>query len=155
MKIKDVGSDRTVINQGVSHIRSEFLMNSLCVLDGDCKERNVRRWIRSDRGERDEINPEYLFLPGDNLAPEKWVVAQLQQQEYRNAFAAQFNCTIQEAVDHIQALTVGQDHHDIGHILNQRTNIDNTDCIQRTARAIATLHPQLDPLREKVASLLN
>lgn len=155
VKIQDVGSDSTVINQGVSHIRSGFLMNSLCVLDGDCTDSKVKRWIRSARGERKEIKPDYLFLPGDNLAPEKWVVAQLQQQDYRNAFAEQFNCTIQEAEDHIQALTVGLDHHDIGHILHQRTNLNETDCIQRTARAIALLHPQLDPLRKKVASWLD
>jgi len=154
VEIQDVGSDSNVISQGVSHIRSGFSMKSLCVLDGDCSDAKVNGWINSARGERREINPEYLILPGDDLAPERWVVSQLQQQDYRNSFADQFGCTIQEATNHIQALAVEQEHHNIGYTLYQRTGRTETECICLVTRSIATIHPQLEPLREKIELML-
>ena len=154
VKIQDVGCNSRVIEQGVAHIRSGFEMRSLCVLDGDCTDNDVSSWIRSARGERNHIEPEYLILPGD-VPPEKWVVEQLQEPEYTNTFVTQFNCTYAEAVDHIQALSVQIEHHKLGYILHQRTNIEASDCEKRVARAISSLHPELDPLRELILLLLD
>ena len=154
VKIQDVGSDSKVISQGVSHLRSGFAMKSLCVLDGDCSNQNVNGWINSARGKCTDINPDYLILPGDNLAPERWVVSQLQQQDYRNSFADQFGCTIREATNHIQALSVDLEHHDIGYTLHQRTGRAETECVSLTNRSIATIHPQLEPLREKIELMI-
>lgn len=154
IKVQDIGSDATVIRQGVSHIRSGFPMRSLCVLDGDCEDTDVERWIRSECGDRRDITPEFVVLPGDGLPPEKWVVEQLRHLAYQTTFAACFGCSVPEARAHAEALQVGLEHHDLGYVLHRRTNLDDNDCIQRTMRAVAPRHPQLDLLREKVERLL-
>jgi hypothetical protein len=154
VKVQDIGSDATVIRQGVSHIRSGFPMRSLCVLDGDSDEADVMRWIRSECGDRCDITPEFVVLPGDGLPPEKWVVEQLRHQAYQTTFASCFGCSMPEARAHTEALQVELEHHGLGYVLHRRTNLDNSDCVQRTMRAVAPRHPQLDPLREKVENLL-
>jgi predicted ATPase len=154
VKVQDIGSGATVIRQGVSHLRSGFPMRAFCVLDGDCAEANVRQWINSEAGNRAEITPEVMTLPGGGLPPERWLVQQLLHPAYRASFAQCFGCTEPEAHAHIEALQVEIEHHDIGYVLHRRTNIGSIDCIQRTVKAIAPRHPQLDALREKVQQLL-
>lgn len=155
VKIQAAGSDANVIKQGISHIRSGFEMTSLCVLDGDCSIQTVEKWIKSERENRDDIEPEYLLLPGDNLAPEKWLIAQFNHRVYQLEFAKQFTCSSTDALSHIEAINIDLDHHNIGFILHQRTNIDEKDCICRVIRAVASRHPQLDELRDKVKNLLD
>jgi len=152
--IQDVGSDATVIRQGVSHLRSGFVMKSLCVLDGDCSAGQIDAWNSEERGDRNNLSVDYIILPGDHMPPERWALSQLSHNAYRNAFAGVFACSIPEADAHIQALGVDLNHHDMGFTLHQRTGLDPTDCIRRTMRAFALPHPQLEALRVKVSSLL-
>ena len=155
VKVQDIGSDATVIRQGVSHLRSGFPMRILCILDGDCNEGVVAQWIISETGgNRNEAVPEFIILPGDGLPPEKWIVQQLLHPSYRASFAQCFGCTEPEARTHIETMQTELEHHDIGHVLHRRTNLDPADCIQRAVRAVAPMHPQLDVLREKVEQLL-
>lgn len=154
LKIVPVGSDAKVVRQGVSHIRSDFDMRCLCVLDGDVNERNINRWINSERGERDDIDPDCLILPGDSLPPERWVVAQLFHQIYAENFSESFNCNIDVAEAHIEAMNVAADHHSIGFVLAQRVNLDEEQCLSRTMDAVAPSHPLLDEVRVRVEELL-
>ena len=154
VRICDIGSNQTVIRQGVSHLRSGYEMKALCVLDGDCTNAEVEGWIVSEQADRD-VTPEFLILPGDNLPPEKWVLEQLRVADYQREFANQLSCSVPEARTHLEALCVEIDHHNINHTLHQRTNLDEKDCLHRTMRAVAPRHPQLDELREKVSVLLN
>lgn len=154
VKVQDIGSDATVIRQGVSHLRSGFPMRSLCILDGDRSENDAQQWIRSEVGRRDDITPDFLILPGEGLPPERWIVQQLLHPAYRASFAQCFGCTEPEARAHIEALQIELEHHDIGYVLHRRTNIEPKDCILRTVRSVALRHPQLDTLREKVQQLL-
>ena len=154
--IKYVGSDVNVIRQGIAHLRTGFEMRSLCVLDGDCSEQKIRKWINSEtETPKNDLEPEFLLLPGDNLVPERWIVAQYDHTDYQREFAKQFACSLPDARTHIEAIKVSLDHHDTGHILHQRTNLDKNDCIRRLIRAVAPIHPQLDELREKVMIMLD
>lgn len=155
VKVQAVGSDATVIRQGISHIRSGFEMQSLCVLDGDATHPDIKGWITSERGHLHDITPRYILLPGDNFPPERWVAEQLRIIEYRRAFANQFSCSLADAQRYAEALHVDLDHHDLGYVLNRLTNLGKSDCLRRTMRAVAPRHPQLDELREVVREMLS
>ncbi len=155
VEIQPVGSNNTVIKQGVSHHRSGFCMNYICVLDGDCTDGEIREWIRSERAERSDISPPYLILPGNGLPPEKWVISQLKIETYQTNFAWEFGCSMADVQAHMQALEVELNHHDLGYTLHQRTNIDPIDCVRRTMASVALSHPALDELRQNVADMLD
>lgn len=155
VKIQPIGSKTTIMHQGVSHIRAGFDMRALCVFDGDCNEGDISEWKTAARGERVEIEPDYLLLPGDHLPPEKWVVSQLHLDPYQENFARELGCSVAVTAAHLVAMNVELEHHDIPYILHQRTNFNTGDCIRRMIKALALQHPQLDELREKIRTLLN
>lgn len=155
VEILDVGNNKTVIQQCVAHARASFRMRSLGVLDGDCKKPDIQQWINSARGNNDDIDPDYILLPGDGLPPEKWVLEQLKHEDYEQEFARHFRCKVSEASGYVQDMRVQPRHHNIWHTLSQRTGIDQIDCIRRTMRSFALRHPQLDNLRTKVSQLLD
>ena len=155
LNIVPVGSDATVIRQGVSHIRSGFDMRCICVLDGDVKKVQVEKWIKSELGERDDISLNYLILPGDDLPPEKWIIKQLLHSAYVEKFLARFQCSEDNAVAHIQAMNVEADHHSIGYILGQRVNLPEKACLSKIMEAVAPYHPQLDHVKNTLQELID
>jgi len=154
VRIQIVGSNTATMHQGVSHIRASFDMQSLCVFDGDCTRGNIEGWRDAERGDRTDIQPEYILLPGGGLPPEKWIVSQLRHSPYKENFTKQFGCSMTDADDHLEALDVLLEHHNIPYTLHQRTGLGNTDCMRRMIRSLALQHPQLDELREKVKALI-
>jgi energy-coupling factor transporter ATP-binding protein EcfA2 len=154
ISIRVIGSNTFIAHQGVSHLRSGFNMKALCVFDGDCGEQTIKGWITDEGGTTPSTIPEYLLLPGDKLPPEKWAVLQLSHSPYKENFARELSCPIATAQEHIQALGVILEHHDIPFTLSQRTGLDIPDCTKRIMRAFALQHPQLNELRVKVKSLL-
>ena len=147
--VREVGDSTTVIRQGVSHLRSEYEMKALCVLDGDCSETAIESQLTKEAGTDGIHRPEWLLLPG-NLPPEKWLTKQLRLPDYRNSFAEQFTCSIGQADELIEAIHAELDHHNLGHRLQQMTGVDSQDCIRRAVRSVAPLHPQLDDLRDTI-----
>ena len=151
--VREIGDWATVIRQGVSHLRSGYEMRALCVLDGDCSVTELKNRIAIESGSHDEHRPEWLVLPGE-LAPEKWIAEQLIVPDYRNRFAVQFDCSIARSNELIEAVHAELDHHNLGHRLQQMTGMDSQDCIRRTMRSVAPVHPQLDALREMIRQSL-
>ena len=147
--VREIGSNVAVIRQGVSHMRSGYEMKALCVLDGDCSDSNVRRLVAAEGGNSDELQLVWTILPG-GLSPEKWVTAQLDLPDYRARFAEQFNCSAAQAVTLIEKIAAEHDHHNLGYLLHQQTGFDQQDCVRRTMRAVAPVHPELDQLRDKI-----
>jgi len=154
LKILDVGSDATVIRQGVSHRRGDFPGGCLCVPDGDATEAQVNGWVQSETNGNQDISPSIESLPGDALPPERWVLEQLAHEDYRNAFAGHLGCDRAEARAHVDAMRVDLDHHDMAHTLSMRTGIGREDCLRRIMKSVASMHPGLDALRECIAELL-
>ncbi len=154
IRILDVGSDATVIRQGVSHRRGGFPGECLCVLDGDATQAQIRRWIRSETNGDQNISPPVESLPGENRPPENWVLDQLGLEDYRNAFANELGCDRAAARGHIEAMSVDPDHHDIAHTLSMRTGLDRENCLRRIVRSVASAHPGLGALRQRIAGLL-
>lgn len=151
--VRDVGSNVTLARQAIAHMRLNPGYPALSLFDGDCSESDINGWIRDERAER-PLNPEWLILPADGLAPELWMLRELASPVYRDALAAALNCTPGEADSHIQAMVVQRDHHDCGFTLAQRTGLSADDARRRIVRAIARNHPGLQPMRNKVRELL-
>ncbi len=155
VKIQTVGSNEAVMHQGVSHVRAGYEMQALCVFDGDCNEGDLTSWKTAERGYKTEIEPQYMLLPGGDLPPEKWVVSQLHHDHYKENFAEELACSIHDTNAHITAMDVELDHHKIPYTLYQRTGLSTNECKRRIIRALASQHPQLDELRERVKGLLD
>ena len=155
LRVVDVGSDATVIRQGVSHLRGDFPGGCLCVPDGDTTQVQIDGWIQSETNGNADIAPVVEALPGDNLPPERWALEQLALEDYRNEFADQLGCDRAEATNHADAMRVDIDHHDIAHTLGRRTGLNANDCLRRIMRSVAPRHPALDAVRLRVADLLN
>jgi hypothetical protein len=130
-------------------------MRALCVLDGDQTTGTIENWIRSERADRNDLNPHFLILPGAGQPPEIWVLEQLRIPAYENALARELGCNDLEARAHIESMRVEPNHHGIAHRLSMRTGFDQVDCLRRIMRAVATRHPQLDELREAVRTALD
>jgi len=154
LRIVEIGSNATVIRQAVCHLRGGFPGRCLCVLDGDCTDREIQGWIASERGHDAGINPLYEILPGNNLPPERWVLDQLNLEAYRNQFAEQLGCARDLAAEHINAMNVDLNHHSIGHTLSNRTGFDETESVRRILRSVARNHPGLVALRTRIGELL-
>jgi predicted ATPase len=154
LRIIDVGSNATVVKQAVCHLRAQFPGNCLCVLDGDCSQRDVEGWIASERAVNEHIDPLFEILPGNDLPPERWVLEQLAHEDYRNQFAEQLGCRRDQAREHVTAMGVELDHHDISHTLENRTGFDKTECTRRIMRSVARNHPALDVLKARISRLL-
>lgn len=154
VKIATVGSAQAVVEQGVAHLRADHSMRSLCILDGDCTEDEIEGWLRA-AGEGDlSGSVDYLRLPGEGLAPEMWILRQLERSEYLRRFAAEFDCSIGDAEEHVESAMVELDHHDVPYVLSERTNLDRESCLRRLVRAVALDHPQMRVLRNDVEEFL-
>lgn len=155
VRILDVGSDVTVVRQGVCHLRGDFPGACLCVLDGDTTQADVGRWLASEANDDAAISPPVLALPGNNLPPERWVLDQLDLEDYRLEFSRQLGCDRAEARAHVEAMRVDLDHHDIAYTLHQRTGLQLQECVRRVMRSVAKRHPALDDLRRQVGDHLH
>lgn len=155
LTIVDVGSDATVIRQGVSHCRGHFPGECLCVPDGDVREADINGWIQSETNGNGNISPAVEVLPGDNQPPERWVLDQLNIEDYRNVFADQLGCDRGEAQGHIEAMRVDLNHHNVAFTLSRRTGLDEAECVRRIMKSVAPMHPGLNALRERIERLLN
>lgn len=153
-KIVDVGSDVTVIRQGVSHCRGEFPGECLCVPDGDTTQTQIDNWLRAEANGNQDISPAVEILPGNGLPPERWVLDQLALEDYRNEFADQLGCSRTTAADHVTAMSVELDHHDITFTLSNRSGLSRTECIRRIMKSVGA-HPQLNDLRTRIDAILN
>lgn len=155
LKIVDVGNDATVIRQGVSHLRGGFHGRCLCVPDGDATQAQIDGWIRSETNGDTAISPHIESLPGDELPPERWVLEQLANEHYRESFANELRCDRGQARDHVDAMRVNLNHHDIAHTLSMRTGRDRQDCVRCIMKSVAPNHPGLEGIRRRIDNLLN
>lgn len=153
VRLSDIGGSSTLARQAVSHLRAGGEVRALSLFDGDCTDGQVQGWIASERGERQDLAPDYLILPGDGMPPERWILAQLGHDAYLDRFAEQLGCTRAHARAHVENMAAQLDHHAGTFVLAQRTGLDQTDASRRLVRSVAA-HPALQPLRERVGELL-
>ncbi|MHB1587393.1 MAG: ATP-dependent nuclease [Acidiferrobacteraceae bacterium] len=155
IEAKDVGSNTTLARQAVAHLRLNGPLRALSTFDGDCTDTEITRWVHDERGERQDLAPDWMTLPGDHLTPEKWVIRELERPEYLREFARQLNCTEHVAIGHVEAMRNQLDDHDSGYTLSRRAGLDQTDAHRIMIRSVASRHPGLDALRARVTALLD
>lgn len=154
LRVSDIGNKTALARQAVSHARGEADLGALSLFDGDCTTTEIDGWIASERGERAEINPEYLTLPGNGNPPERWILAELGVDPYLGELAGALGCTAGSAKDHVDDMAAQVEHHSTAWILSRRTGISEQDAARKLARSVRD-HPGLDIVREKVANLLD
>lgn len=155
IKVQDIGDKATVVRQGISHLRGEFNGTPLCVLDGDCTEAEVQKWIRAERGEREHLELSFAILPGDNLPPEIWLAKQIDSHNaYLSNFQKQLGCTQAVAKSHVAAMLAEPNHHDIAFRLAERIGGDIDNCKRILVRSVVAKHPALRSLRDQVIQIL-
>jgi hypothetical protein len=154
IEIRDVGSNVTLARQAVSHLRLSAELRAFSAFDGDCTEAQINSWIRNERGER-HFEPDWLILPADGLSPERWILRELAGADYATELGRQLNCSPATAVAHIEAMRVQLDHHDSGYVLGQRAGLEPETARRALIRSVARTHPGLEPLRIRVAQLLD
>lgn len=154
IRFSDIGSSATLARQAVSHLRADGEVRALSLFDGDCTANQIQNWIVSERGERHDLVPDYLILPGDGLPPERWILSQLAHDAYLDILAAQLDCSAGQARTHVENMAAQMDHHSSAFVLSQRTGLDQTEATRRLVRSVAR-HPALDALRERVTQILD
>ena len=100
VKVVPIGSADRVVGQLGTHLSAGLDGPAICVLDGDCQDSEVRRWIRS-AGVDDESQL-CLKLPLDDLPPERWIVDVLREEPYVSELARQVRL---DAVDVLAVLS--------------------------------------------------
>lgn len=154
VKIQKVGSYSALGYQAISHERSESEITALSVFDGDVTATQIQQ-VLTTASDGVSYNPQFLSLPGDNLPPEKWAVAELRKPDYTRAFSEELRCDLSQSQEFIEKMAVEMNHHNIGYCLERLTSIEKVDCLKKIAKALVPRHPQFDPIRDKVKELLN
>lgn len=154
VRMVPIGSDRAVVRQLVAHERGRLRPRAMAVLDGDIGRPEIDGMVRSEAGENHRLTLAITQLPGAALPPERWALAELGGRAYAGNLASLMNCTAPEVAEHVRAMGLEADHHEIFHRLFQRTGVDRAECSRRIARAVSDRHPQLDPLRDAIRARL-
>jgi len=152
VRICDIGSNTTLARQAVAHLRAQVQPDALSLFDGDNTTQEIDAWIANERGHRAAIDPPRMLLPGNGLAPERWLVNEL--PVYLEDLARELNCDVGTAGAHVQAMRVQLDHHHAGRTLSLRTGLAPVDAERKLIRALARRHPALDAVRDRVRVMI-
>ena len=143
------GADRVVI-QLATHRRARLDGAAICVLDGDITDGQVRGW--SNAQDLDLIES-CLRLPGD-APPETWVLDALLTDPYRDELARAARLEVGRLAATLERLRSTSDHHDIPRDFARQHAIDEPLAVYMITSSVAD-HPELQPIRDHVASCLN
>lgn len=154
IRIVPIGGDRAVVRQIVAHERGRLRPRAMAILDGDIGQPDIETMVRGEAGADEELAPTITQLPGGALPPERWALSELAGPSYTRNFATSMNCTVPEAAEHLQAMGLEADHHNIFQRLFHRTGVSRAECSRRIARAVSDRHPQLDPVRIAIRTRL-
>ena len=147
-----IGGGAQVASQCAAHIRGGMQGPAFCVFDGDCRERDIRRWFRSEQIDEDEVR--YERLPSEGVAPESWVVGELRKEPYLGQLANAIGCEVVRAEEEIVRLATVGDHHRIPRELAERVALSEEVAVSYLVSAIGRKHPSLEIVRVAVAKML-
>jgi len=145
IRVVPVGDKFRVAGQLGAHNRGQMTGPAKCVFDGDCKDSEINRWMRSEG--LTENQSEYIRLPGDGLPPERWVARELQSEPYLSRFSALIECGREETAEELRRLSALSDHHDVPFELARRTGLSEEEAVFALVSAIASTHRDLEDIR--------
>ena len=71
VRVVPIGSAERTVGQLGTHLSAGLDGPAICVLDGDCEDSDLRRWMRSAGIDDSQL---CRRLPVDGLSPERWIV---------------------------------------------------------------------------------
>lgn len=150
VRIVPIGSGDRVVMQLANHGRARLDGPAICVLDGDTTGKQLSDWSNAqDLDSTDSC----LRLPG-GAPPETWVLGALLVDSHRNALARLASLDAGRLAATLERLRSTPDHHDIPRDFAQQHAIDEQLAVYMITSSVAD-HPDLQPIRDHVASLLN
>ena len=150
VRIVPIGSGAQVVAQLGNHRRAPLDGPAICVLDGDTPDGELRAWSNTaGLSSTDSC----LRLPGDS-PPETWVLDALLTGPYLDTLAGSARLESGPLAATLEQLRSTPDHHDILHDFAQQYAIDERGAVFMITSCVAD-HPDLEPIREHVASLLD
>ncbi|WP_310755802.1 AAA family ATPase [Candidatus Palauibacter soopunensis] len=151
VRIVPIGSGADVVRQLRNHLRAGLDGPAICVLDGDVTQNQLEAWSNAqDLDSTDSC----LRLPGES-PPETWVLdALLTDDQYHEELARSARLEAGPLAATLQRLRSTSAHHDIPRDFALRYGIDEELAPYLITACVAD-HPDLQPIRDHVASYLN
>ena len=151
VRVVPIGSGADVVRQLAIHRRAGLDGPAICVLDGDVTQNQLEAWSNAqDLDSTDSC----LLLPGES-PPETWVLdALLVDDQYREELARSARLEAGPLAATLQRLRTTRDHHDIPRDFALRYGIDE-ELARYLITACVADHPDLQPIRDRVASVLD
>lgn len=151
VKVIPIGSAEQVVGQLGTHLSAGLEGPAICVLDGDCSDSNVEKWMRN-AGLAD--NPEFcLKLPLEGLSPEQWVVEAVREEPYLSDLTRQVKLDAVEVQTILSDMVSLADSHDVPWQFATRSSVPPESATYILASCAGT-HPALQDIRDSVASQL-
>ncbi|MDE2652836.1 MAG: hypothetical protein OXI71_03380 [Gemmatimonadota bacterium] len=150
VRIVPIGSGAQVVAQLGNHRRAPLDGPAICVLDGDVTDGDLRAWSNTAGL---SSTASCLQLPGDS-PPETWVLDVLLTDPYRDELARSARLEAGPLAATLEQLRTTRDHHDIPRDFALRHAIDEDNASHMLTSCVAD-HPDLQPIRDHVASVLD
>ena len=151
VKVVPIGNSASVIAQLGTHLTAGLDGPAMCVLDGDCRDSKVRRWMRSAGVDHDS---QYcLKLPLDGMAPERWIVEALQEEPYLSNLASHVRLDTIDVLAVLSEMTTLSDAHTVPHQFATRCSVPLASAPYILASCVGT-HPELQQVRDSISNHL-
>ena len=138
-----------VVAQLASHRQAPLDGTAICVLDGDTTDKQLAAWSKASRLDSPES---CLRLPGD-AAPEIWVLSVLLADPYLTALARAARLNTGRLGATLQQLRTTPDPHHIPRDFALEHALSEHAVVYMLTSSVAD-HPELQPIRDHVASCL-
>ena len=150
VRIVPIGSGDRVVMQLANHRQVGLDGPAICVLDGDTSDGQLRAWSNTAGLNSTDA---CLRLPGDS-PPETWVLGALLTDPYSDELARSARLEAGPLAATLERLRSTRDHHDIPRDFARQHAIEKDNAVYMITSCVAD-HPDLQPIRDHVASLLN
>ena len=150
VRIVPIGSGDRIVMQLANHRQARLDGPAICVLDGDTTDGQLRAWSNTAGL---SYTDSCLRLPGDS-PPETWVLGALLADPYRDVLARLARLEAGPLAATLERLRSTRDHHDIPRDFARHHAIDEDNAVYMLTSCVAD-HPDLQPIRDHVASVLD
>lgn len=151
MKIVKGGAHSMLAQFAYSNYRTDWGYKILIVWDGDVRDAEVTKWLRSlNMTEEEQLALSRVQLPGPE-PPERWLIAQLVDHDGADLLARELGEGVREVKMMLNALAATAEHHNIFYELANRARLDQTRVMDSVVRATMNLpHRPLAQLTEQI-----
>ena len=151
VRLVPIGSGDQVVAQLATHLSAPLDGPAMCVLDGDCSDKQLRKWVRSTQLASEEL---CLRLPGQSIPPERWALAAVIDEPYCFELAQRMRVDHSHLLATLDVLRSLPNAHDIPRQFAMRHALPEANVPYILASCLSD-HPDLNAIRQGVASRLD